>query len=65
MAGDERLERYRLNAEKCLKLAHTFNDRERRRVMLGMANAWLTLAERHLKNSETVLATRRAKASDD
>jgi hypothetical protein len=33
--------------------------------MLGMANAWLTLAEQHLKNSETVLATPRAKASDD
>jgi hypothetical protein len=23
--------------------------------MLGMANAWLTLAEQHLKNCETVL----------
>jgi hypothetical protein len=56
MAVDARLERYRLNAEKCFELAQTFNDQERRRVMLGMANAWLTLAEQHLRNSKTVLA---------
>ena len=31
----------------------------------GMANAWLTLAEQHLKNSETVLPTPPVKASDD
>jgi NADPH:quinone reductase-like Zn-dependent oxidoreductase len=55
MAGDGRLERCRLNAEKCLELAQTFNDQERKRIMLRMANAWLTLAEQHLKNSETVL----------
>jgi hypothetical protein len=69
MARDGRLERYRLNAEKCLELAQTFNDQERKRIMLGMANAWLTLAEQHLKNSETVLVyetpTPRVKASDD
>ena len=28
---------------------------ESKRAMLGMANAWLTLAEQHLKNCETVL----------
>jgi hypothetical protein len=55
MAGDSLMQTYRLNAEKCLALAQTFNDRERRLVMLGMANAWLTLAEQHLRNSETVL----------
>jgi len=55
MARDERLERYRLNAEKCLELAQRFNDQERKRIMLGMANAWLKLAEQHLRNSETVL----------
>ena len=33
MARDERLERYRRNAEKCLELAQTFNDQERKRVM--------------------------------
>ena len=52
MTVDERLERYWRNAEKCLELAHTFNDQERKRIMLGMANAWLTLVEQHLKNSE-------------
>ena len=38
------VETYRLNAEKCLELAQTFNDQERKRVkrvMLDMANAWL------------------------
>jgi hypothetical protein len=35
MTGDERLERYRLNAEKCLALAQTFNDNERRRILIG------------------------------
>ena len=55
MAGDERLERYRLNAEKCLTLAQRFNNRESKHALLGMAKAWLTLAERHVKNSETVL----------
>jgi hypothetical protein len=55
MAGDERLERYRLNAEKCLALAQKFNDQESKRALLGMANAWLALADQHLKNNETVL----------
>ena len=55
MAGDERLERYRLNAEKCLTLAQTFTDLENRQALLAMANAWLTLAEQHHKNSRTVL----------
>ena len=69
MARDERLERYRGNAEKCLELAQTFSDQERKRIMLGMANAWLTLAEQRLKNSETVLVyetpTPPVKAPDD
>jgi hypothetical protein len=55
MEGDERLERYRRNAEKCLELAQTFNDQDRKRIMVGMANAWLTLAEQHLRNSESTL----------
>ena len=55
MAGDGRLERYRLNAEKCLTLAQTFTNVENKRALLAMANAWLTLAEQHLSNSETIL----------
>ena len=55
MAGDGRLERYRLNAEKCLTLAQTFTNFENKRALLAMANAWLTLAEQLLKKSETVV----------
>ena len=55
MTRDERLERYRLNAEKCLILALTFNDRQSKRTLIEMANTWLKLAEQHLKNSETTL----------
>jgi hypothetical protein len=68
MTGDERLVRYRLNAEKCLALAQTFNDYARN-ILIGMANAWLRLAEQHLKNRETALVyetpTPPLKASDD
>jgi hypothetical protein len=63
MTGDEQLERYWLNAEKCLALAQTFNDLQSKRTLIGMANTWLKLAEQHLKNRETVLATPRL--SDD
>jgi hypothetical protein len=69
MTGDERLERYRLNAEKCLALAQTFNDLQSKRTLIGMANTWLKLAEQHLNNRETTLVyetpTPRLKTSDD
>ena len=69
MTSDERLERYRLNAEKCLTLAQTFNDQQSKRTLIEMANTWLKLAEQYLKNSETTLVhetpTPRLKASDD
>jgi hypothetical protein len=71
MAGDERLERYRLNAEKYLALAQTFNDHDSKRALIEMANTWLKLAEQHLKNSETTLVyetptpTPRLKTSND
>ena len=69
MRRDERLERYRLNAEKCLTLAQTFNDHQSKRTLIEMANTWLKLAEQHVKNSETTLVyetpTPRLKASDD
>jgi hypothetical protein len=55
--GDRRVaelvERYRLNAEKCLQLAQTFNDLEAKRELLVMANAWLVLAAQREKNIET------------
>ena len=69
MTRDQRLERYRLNAEKCLTLAQTFNDQQSKRTLIEMANTWLKLAEQHLKNSETTLVyetpTSRLKTSDD
>ena len=69
MTGDERLERYRLNAEKCLALAQTFGDLQSKRALIGMANTWLKLAEQHLKNRETTFVyetpTPRLKTSDD
>jgi hypothetical protein len=69
MTRDERLERYRLNAEKCLALAQTFNDLRSKRTLIGMANTWLKLAEQHLKNRETASVyetpTPRLKTSDD
>jgi hypothetical protein len=66
MARDERLERYRLNAEKCLTLAQTFNDPQSKRTLIGMAKTWLKLAEQHLKNSQTYeTPTPRLKVSDD
>jgi hypothetical protein len=37
------VDHYRLNAEKCLRLAQTFNDPEAKRQLLVMANAWLLL----------------------
>ncbi len=45
------IERYWRNAEKCLELAQTFNDPEAKRELLGMANAWLKLAEQRVKNN--------------
>ena len=69
MTRNERLKRYRLNAEKCLTLAETFNDHQSKRTLIEMANTWLKLAEQHLKNSETTLVyetpTPRLKASDN
>ncbi len=52
----ELLERYRLNAEKCLELAQTSNNLEAKRSLLVMANAWLMLAAQRKKNIETARA---------
>jgi hypothetical protein len=49
-----RIEWYRLNAEKCLELAHRSVDPASQRSLLAMANAWLALAEQVSKKSETV-----------
>ncbi len=52
----ERVDRYRLNAEKCLQLAQTLNHVEAKRELLVMANAWLILAAEREKKIETAPA---------
>jgi len=46
----ELVERYRRNAERCLRLVQSFNDPEARRSLLAMANAWILLAAQREKN---------------
>ncbi len=48
----ERAEQYRLNAEKCSKLAQTFKGPDAKRTMLAMADAWLMLASQRVKHVE-------------
>jgi hypothetical protein len=48
----ERVQQYRLNAEKCLALAQTSNNLEAKRSLLVMANAWLMLAAQRNKYIE-------------
>jgi hypothetical protein len=52
----ELVERYRLTAEKCLQLAHNFQELEAKRELLVMANAWLVLATQREKNIEAAAA---------
>ena len=51
----ELVERYRRNAEKCLRLVQSFNDLEARRSLLTMVNAWLALAAQREKHIEATL----------
>jgi hypothetical protein len=51
----ERVERYRLNAEKCHELGQRFKDPDAKRTMLAMANAWLMLAAQHFGHVELIL----------
>ena len=50
----ERVDQYRLNADKCLELAETFKDPDAKRTMFAMADAWLTLAAQRVKNIKSV-----------
>ena len=58
LKAERQLERYWLNAEECLELVETLDNQERKEIMLCIANAWLTLAEQHVRNSETYWCTR-------
>lgn len=46
------VERYRRNAEKCLRLCQDFKELDTKRSLLAMANAWLVLAAQRRKNIE-------------
>ncbi len=50
----ERVDQYRLTADKCLELAESFKDPDAKRTLFAMAAAWLTLAAQRVKNIETV-----------
>ena len=43
------VERYRRNAEKCLRLVQNFTDLDAKRSLLMMANSWLILASQREK----------------
>ncbi len=51
-AMPERVEQYRLNAEKCYELAQHFKDPDAKRTMFAMADAWLMLAAKRVKKVE-------------
>ena len=51
----ERVEQYRLNADKCLELAQTFKDPDAKRTMFAMADVWLKLAGQRVKNIAPVI----------
>jgi len=50
----ERVDQYRVNADKCLELAESFKDPDAKRTLFAMAAAWLTLAAQRVKNIETI-----------
>jgi hypothetical protein len=50
----ERVDQYRLKADKCLDLAETFKHPDAKRTMLAMAELWLTLAAQRVKNIKLV-----------
>jgi hypothetical protein len=51
----ERVDQYRLNAEKCHELAQKFKDADAKRTMLAMADAWLMLGAQRIKHIEPIL----------
>ena len=56
----KRVDQYRLNAMKCFELSQTFKETDARRALFAMADAWLKLATRHVKNIEMLASDRRS-----
>jgi len=55
MAVSELVAAYRLHSAQCTEIARRSRDPEIKLALLTMAQAWLTLADQAMKNSETVL----------
>jgi len=54
MAVSELVAAYRLHSAHCTEIAQRSRDPEIKLTLLTMAQAWLTLADQAIKNSETV-----------
>jgi hypothetical protein len=50
----ELVERYRLNAAECVRLAQDVTVLKQKLTLLDMAQSWLALAEQALRNAETI-----------
>jgi hypothetical protein len=55
MAVSELVAAYRLHSAQCTEIAQRSQDPGTKLTLLTMAQAWLTLADKAMKNSETVL----------
>jgi hypothetical protein len=55
MAVSELVAVYRLHAAQCTEIAQHSRDPETKLTLLTIAQAWLTLADQAMKNSETIL----------
>ena len=55
MAVSEVVAAYRLHSARCTEIAQRSRDLETKLALLTMAQAWLTLADQAIKNSETAL----------
>lgn len=52
MAVSELVVAYRLHSAQCAEIAQRSPDPETKLALLNLAQAWLTLAEKAMKNSE-------------
>ena len=52
MPGEGREETYKAHAAECLEIARQTDDRDGKIALLGIARAWLALADQHSKNSQ-------------